>query len=380
MTEYEHNLMRIENWMKFSGIQNVTEKNMFGGVHAWYDLDHEKFAFLYSEITGYAVTWYISKYVDTNEHVWLQKAVNAANWLIEQALDENLGGVLCRHDGDKWRPLICAFDNGMCLNGLCNIYKCTKEEKYLNAAEKIADNLIHKLGKTDGSYFSKLNVESNIVYDPGGKWSLISGPFLIKLSIGLLNLAEITNEKLYLESATSLCNWGLNFQDDSGRFKTSPDSNETFLHPHCYAAEGLLVAGLVLENKKFIQSAAKAVAWIAETQLDNGSFPAYYDIKGFSSTSSPDMTAQVLRLWCMLPESSKPEMDPLKALDSIFRLQCESDNVKADGGICAGDAWFSETNNALNAKPIHVNSWVSMFAAQATSIFLYRDLDPFHLV
>ena len=28
MTEYEHNLMRIENWMKFSGIQNVTEKNM----------------------------------------------------------------------------------------------------------------------------------------------------------------------------------------------------------------------------------------------------------------------------------------------------------------------------------------------------------------
>ena len=158
MTKYEHNLTRIENWMKLSGIQNATEKNYFGGVHAWYDLDRENFTFLYSEITGYAVTWYVSKYTETNEQVWLQKAKHAANWLIEQALDESNGGVLCRHDGDKWRPLICSFDNGMCLNGLCNIYKSTREEKYLFAAQKIADNLIKKLGKADGSYFNEFDV------------------------------------------------------------------------------------------------------------------------------------------------------------------------------------------------------------------------------
>ena len=45
-----------------------------------------------------------------------------------------------------------------------------------------------------------------IAHDPGGKWSLISGPFSVKLSIGLLSLAEITNENLYTKSTINLCN------------------------------------------------------------------------------------------------------------------------------------------------------------------------------
>ena len=49
-----------------------------------------------------------------------------------------------------------------------------------------------------------------------------------------------------------------------------------FLHPHCYAAEGLLVAGQILNEKSFLESARKAVIWISEYQLDNGAFPSYF--------------------------------------------------------------------------------------------------------
>ena len=380
MKKYEDELVRIETWMKMSGIQNKEKQSSFGGVHAWYDQHNEKFTFLYSEITGYAVTWYISKYSFTKETIWLQKATHAANWLVEQALDQNNGGVLCRHDGDNWRKLICAFDNGMCLNGLCNIYQCTREEKYLLAAKKIGESLIFNMQKSDGSFYSKFNLESNTICDPGGKWSLISGPFLIKLSIGLMNLAKITNDTKFSDSAINLCQWGIKLQKDNGRFMTSPNANETFLHPHCYAAEGMLCAGLILKNEEYINSAVKAVEWIASEQLDDGSFPAYYNNDGFSDETSPDMTAQVLRLWCMIPSSEKPNIYPDAAIKSILQLQCVSSNVDAHGGIYAGDAWFVGNQNPTKIKRTHVNSWVSMFSSQAIAMYIYGNQNLYHLV
>jgi rhamnogalacturonyl hydrolase YesR len=381
LTKFERELVRVESWMRSSGIQNQDESGInFGGVHAWYDLDCKKFAFLYSEITGYAVTWYVGKFVNSGEVEWLNKATEAADWLIDRSLDEENGGVLCRHDGEEWRSLICSFDNGMCLNGLCNIYKHTKEEKYLHAARIIGHNLINNMQKTDGSFFSKFDIESSAANNPGGKWSLISGPFLVKLSIGLLHLAEITNETVFSESAHNLCMWGLKYQTDEGRFMTSPSTEETFLHPHCYAAEGMLVAGSVLKNQEFVDSARKAVEWIASRQLDDGSFPAYYDAGGFSRETSPDMTAQVVRLWYKLPTEVRPQIDPDKAIQSILNLQTVSDIANADGGICAGDAWFVDAPKGALPVQTHVNSWVSMFSSQAIHMHIYGENNPFHLV
>ena len=152
------------------------------------------------------------------------------------------------------------------------------------------------------------------------------------------------------------------------------------MHPHCYAAEGMLVAGKILKEEKYLQSAHKAVLWICENQKDDGGFPSYFSEGVFRKETSPDMTAQVLRLWLMLDEFQRPKIDFSGALNSILSLQCLNKQTQAYGGIMAGDAWFNGTNKNKDFAGIHINSWVSMFSAQAIRMSNNSKIDPFHLV
>ncbi len=381
MEDYSNELELLENWLVFSGIQDQSKEEIKrGGVYAWFDKDINSYAFLYSEITGYALTWFTYQYIATNKDVYRVKAEEAFKWLTEQALDKKSGGFLCRHNGNNWRYQICAFCNGMVLNGLCNAYKMLKNKKALKTAIDVGDCLLRDMQKDDGSFYSKYDPLSKKASNPGGKWSLISGAFLLKLAIGLLHLAEVTSDTKYKLAARELCDWGLEFQKENGRFETSPNPQETFLHPHCYAVEGLLVAGRILKEEKYLQSALKAIFWISENQMDNGGFPSYFSEGTFRKETSPDMTAQVLRLWFMLDEFQRPKINFSAALNSILSLQSLNKQTQAYGGIMAGDAWFSGTNKNKDFAGHHINSWVSMFSAQAIRMSNNSKIDPFHLV
>lgn len=371
----------LENWLLHSGIQdqsNIKVKN--GGVYAWFDKGQNSYSFLYSEITGYALTWHSYQFINTKKDVYLSRAKDASAWLIELALDKKAGGVLCRHDGENWREQICAFCNGMVLNGLCNYYKISKDKKVIESAESIGNCMLNEMQRDNGSFYSKYDPNIDEASNPGDKWSLISGAFLIKLAIGLLNLADITGNQSYKIAAIKLCDWGLETQNIDGRFSTSPNPNETFLHPHCYAAEGLITAGIVLNEKRYLDAAQKAVSWISNFQLDNGAFPSYYSAGIFQNASSPDMTAQVLRLWLMLKKDQRPKINLSKAIQSILNLQCNNKESSVYGGIMAGDAWFTGTNDNPELGAEHINSWVSMFSAQAIRMSEESNFDPFHMV
>ena len=258
--------------------------------------------------------------------------------------------------------------------------KTNPNKKVLKTAISVGNCLLRDMQKDNGSFYSKYDPYSKEAGNPGGKWSLISGAFLVKLAIGLLHLAELTSNASYKLAAKKLCDWGMEFQKEDGRFSTSPDPEETFLHPHCYAAEGLLVAGRILKEDRYVESGRKAVSWISEFQLGSGGFPSYFSRGKFKKETSPDMTAQVLRLWLMLDESERPQIDVSGAVQSILSLQCSNNQKQAYGGIMAGDAWFSGTNENSDFAGQHINSWVSMFSAQAIRMSNDPKIDPFHLV
>ena len=109
--------------------------------------------------------------------VYLSRAKDASAWLIELALDKKAGGVLCRHDGENWREQICAFCNGMVLNGLCNYYKISKDKKVIESAESIGNCMLNEMQRDNGSFYSKYDPNIDEASNPGGKWSLISGAF-----------------------------------------------------------------------------------------------------------------------------------------------------------------------------------------------------------
>ena len=367
-TDISHAIALAERWLLQSGIQErQTSTPMYGGVHAWYDLPKAAFSFLYTEITGYAVTTLLYLHHLHPDPVYLERARDAAEWLLTHARDPQAGILRCRFDTTGWAQHACAFDNGMCLNGLVNMFRCTGETRYLAAALDLGAWLVETMQAKNGSLFAKYEVETKTPYSRDKKWSQMSGSFLLKVAIGLLNLGDASGDPPYTEAARVLCEWGTTFQEPDGRFRTSP-LGDTFLHPHCYAAEGLLVAGRVLGEPKWLQAAAQAVAWISPHQLATGGFPAFFEGGKFVAVESPDITAQVLRLWLLLRHDERPVLaiDEEAAVSRIIASQVVSPQKEVGGGFMAGDAWFHREPHDHTGQ--HVNSWASMFCVQALAL------------
>ena len=384
--DMENKISLAENWFLNSGIQNISkDKDTYGSFNAWYDTTNKKFSFVYSEITGYGINTllYLNKIDPSN--LLIERAEIAADWLMNKAFDPDFGGILCRFDRNKneFNGKICTFDNGVCLNAFMNLYKATSKDKYLDISIKIADWLL-KMQKDDGSFYTRHIINDNFLEDNGDKWSKQSGTFHSKISLGLLNLGKLLKENKYITSARKICDWSLNLQTEEGRFITDRNDNSTFLHPFCYTNEGLICAGIVLNEDKYISSVKKGVQWVLKNKIKNNGFPAYFVDDKFIGIDSPDINAQVLRLILIL-ENLK-SYDDEKHLDTFFTnilaYQCSLKDKESNGGFYSGDAWFF--GEEKNKSKSHVNSWVTMFIMQTLNMYVkYKNLDKetiFYLV
>ena len=131
-------------WLLYSGIRIKNGPNM-GAVYGWKNLNPPSYPFIYSEITGYAITSYVYIYSELSEHEALYAAKDCAYWII-QNLSKNKSsslflmpaGVIEAANFDQKGDLsnqIYAFDNGMIILGLLNLYKVTKDQNLLTAGE-----------------------------------------------------------------------------------------------------------------------------------------------------------------------------------------------------------------------------------------------------
>ena len=92
MNDHKNELELIEKWLLFSGIQDQSNEEIkHGGVYSWFDKTVNSYAFLYSEITGYALTWFTYLYISTKKDIFRLKAEDAFKWLNERAFHKNLG-------------------------------------------------------------------------------------------------------------------------------------------------------------------------------------------------------------------------------------------------------------------------------------------------
>ena len=68
------NIHNALNWLKNSGIQNnnLINKKFYGSVNAWFDVDKNKYSFVYSEINGYFLTMMSYLYTKTNDPIFLK--------------------------------------------------------------------------------------------------------------------------------------------------------------------------------------------------------------------------------------------------------------------------------------------------------------------
>jgi len=368
-------ILLAQDWLMCSGIQDLKGREA-GGFNAWFDLRSGQYPYVYSEITGYGITslLFLKGFFDED---FVERAILAADWLRDKA-EHKLGGVRTRHyhqdmsESDRYSfesENIYAFDNGMVLYGLINLFKKCGDRQYLEFSKRIADLLIEKMRRDDGLFCAVYNHKTGEKTDHTWKWSTQSGSYHAKLALGFTDLYDVTKDNVYRDAVLTLCRKSLDFQEPDGRFITSRADNSTHLHPHAYSAEGLLYAGMYFKRDEFILAAVKAVKWALDNQCRDGGIPKKFDGEKFITHYRVDILAQILRLGVILDgigQLDKSYIDGLKELRSrLLTFQHLQEGLQK-GGFYYGFTLEGEKRN-------HINSWCSMFAIQALIMFEKMD-------
>lgn len=374
----EYPLGRVKKamgWFLNSGIQNpsgtkvLDDRDVSGGFNAWFNPISESFSYVYTEISGYAVTTLVYLYKEFKDEIFLERAKLTGNWLLSIQDVSGAFPTAFYRDGKENKPNeFVTFDIGMVTNGMVNLYKETGDERYLNSAKKSADWLL-KYIKHDGSIAAMVDQSGNIK-DFDGTWSTQSGSFHSKLGIGLLNLFDCTKEEKYKKAAVGLCEHALTRQRKDGQFLTYGKQLGTNLHPHSYSAEGLFVVGKYLGNEIFLESAQRATKW-AIKNTENGIVPRLKHDDSLNYNERVDILAQVFRL-CKIFSLNDKGVD--EVLHKIISYQSNAANIRQYGGFKFGKSSSGED------LP-HINAWVTMFAIQAILLSKRgKNLEPFLLI
>jgi hypothetical protein len=331
-----------------------------GALYGWKDLSPSGYPFLYSEITGYAMTFFSWVYKELRNPEALIASEYAAEW-INNNLHSGLvvAGKLANRrfqmKGDLENQ-IYSFDNGMIIAGLANLYSISSQVKILNLAKMIADALINIF--FDGSKMIALMDKSFIRLGYGkGKWSTESGSYHSKIAFGLLKLYRILGDSNYRKVTESICDYSLGLQRPDGRFMTNTtEPAVTYLHPHLYSCEGLLYAGLILQNKDYISSSIRGIQW-AMKLLDAMKILPWNTKE--TEVGQSDIVAQLLRLLLICHSGNEIRLDGPSVEQKIESLVAHLANFYIIEG--------QDTGAVLYRKSTHVAActWATMFSAQA---------------
>lgn len=365
-------ILSAARWLMRSGIQNTSkDPNRHGGVAAWYEPDKRLYPFLYSEITGYALSTLVFLNRIHPRREVLVAAHRAARWLVRNALYKE-GGVKTRFYLVKHyaSPNYCfhygrvyAFDASMVGYGLIQLFKVSKKEEYLRAAEKILYFLTTKMMKADGSFHPYFDSRAQKCGEDLEKWSDQGGSFHGKLALFFTDYYRLTGIETYKQAAARLLDWVKRRQKTDGRFITGRKDGSTHLHPHAYTLEGLLVAGVLLGRPDDCRAALKGFLWMVRgVSAANGSVSSVFEKKEFSRFERSDIVAQFLRLGAVLysiyPKKITPHLRTLENVKKNLLLFQYKAASRQSGGFVYGAA----TDGRM--RP-HLNAWATMFALQA---------------
>ena len=200
-------IQELKNWLLYSGIQSMDNDFTKGSMRIYYNIETDSYAFAYSELTGYAITSFLYINEFEPDSILIERAKLAADYIINLAEKNIFGAIEDRffYESKTMRPWLFSFDNGICLNGMVNLYRHTKEKKYLETAEQIAKWLINNMQKPDGSFHAAYDYKEGKLIDDLSVWSLHSEPHHAKIANGLMNLYEITKNTPTDKNIISYC-------------------------------------------------------------------------------------------------------------------------------------------------------------------------------
>jgi Glycosyl hydrolase family 47 len=359
-------------WLLSSDIRIRDGENK-GAIYGWKNLNPPSFPFIYSEITGYAITcfsWIASEFGNQDA---LEAAQEASDWIVRN-LHSNL--LVARppalgNDPNDLTNLFYSFDNSMIVIGLLSLYKITKKPCLLELAQTLTQVLIERffdgeklIPRLDNSFNPiKHSEDKGLV-----KWSTISGAYHCKLSIGLLELSRLTDTERYARISDSLCDYAKKLQKSNGQFVTNPRSDIAYLHPHLYACEGLIYSGIKQSNDSHYRAGLNGIKWATE-QIDSNGKGGLIRDTGKEPIEQSDCTAQLLRLLILCRTELEKTVRKSELSNVIQRLHLRLLDFYIPAGEGQGAMRYQLGRESAC-------SWCTMFSMQALRLWSLRD---FHL-
>ena len=378
------NIESAIKWLAESNIRNNDKDTIsFGGINNGYDWQSKKYPYVYSEITGYAINSFLNIYKWLKEEKYLRYAKEAADYLLRiQSEDRNkteYGAIphsLTLPDLKVVR-IYWTFDNAVLLHGIADLYSIIKEEKYYDTCLKIADWLL-SMQNQDGSFLAFYDANTGVKDHELKEFHGDNGCLHVKNALGLLKLADISNDEKYYNAAQKVCDWGLKLQDSDGIFWANPKKKYVFTHAHCYATEGYLYAYYIFNNQKYLTVAQMSGDGLIKLQNQDGSLYRIYKNR-FSIGSrikerihpwkTVDATAQAVRIWLILHSITNDEKYLKVAQKGISFLKSMQELGSKDDNMVGG--FYYQCCDTFRARRLSnmMFAWCTEFSIAALCAF-----------
>lgn len=275
----EHHMRLAAEWL--GAAQDATSD---GGVSALYSV-RTGWDVSYPETTGYIIPTLLSYSRFTGQTIWRDRAIRMADWLLSVQLKD--GGFPQR--ADLVTPAV--FDTGQIIFGLLGAFWEARAKRYLDSAIRAAKWLIS-------------------IQEPTGAWLQhsyggASHPYYTRVAWALLELhREWDDGEMLIVAAKRNLAWANGQQLESGWFRNNSFSSDEdpSLHTIAYVAQGLLEGGLILQDQRFVQAAAKVADVLLVRQQNNGALHGAYDEDWKPTVSWTCLTgnAQMSIIWLKL--------------------------------------------------------------------------------
>lgn len=326
----------LSQWVRRGGPQRQS-----GAFSGWRSLATGALSTPYPEITGYALNFLSQMPLAGPE--WA-RAGDAARWLADRIEHRQFSA---RPDGTG--RAVYAFDLAMIGHGLIRYGRISGGDRYVAAGVRSVEVLLRQVRGGSAMPCVLPGTSCGLL---SATWSTVGRPHMVKIVQALLSAAELGVRGAEHAAANLIRELGSHCPKVP--LATQPGSNLVWLHPTCYAAEGLWIWGIHTGDLAALRQSRSLTEWVWQQRLPSGGFTRCAQADGgpVGSVRQSDVLAQAIRLGI---------------LHRIYEAEavCAADRL-------AADTWRGYDQAAVYYWPeadlLHLNSWCSMFAVQALEL------------
>lgn len=340
----EHLLLAL-SWFKNS----IQEK---GGSAAKYSLLTKNYSSSYPETTGYWInTLFLcrQKFQQEFASVFGDRKIEKelSEWLISvQRLDGTFPGLY----GDFLNQSPRVFNTGQIVLGLLDEYEHSKNLNTLDSIMRVCDWLV-KVQSPDGCWrqFTSCQFSSNT-----------------RTAYALIRLGKIVNDQKFIETGARNIEYAISCQNESGYYENNgfDQEEDAFTHTIAYAIDGILHAGIIMNNEKWIASARKAFNSLIPLIRQDGFLSGRINNAHNGTVAYCCLTGncQMSIIGFLLNEKTKDvhyRNVAIKLLNFVKEHQVKSKDARTNGGLTG--SW--PINGGYN--PYEMPNWVGKFFVDA---------------